>query len=173
MQTNQQSKHVTTATQYTRTKDSTIVLKMQRIGQNGSPKTSQQKSHCRYRTIKLAIVIDRAIPRGQRSILYRVIRDSCRSMGNLVSWALVQDAIVKKKKRNGDCSIRSSSISNEAIPSDKGCDTWTRQSISACKGLVFNRECTRYAGQSARHRQSMDSSSCRFRFFKGGLKEKE
>lgn len=98
MQTNQQSKHVTTATQYTRTKDSTIVLKMQRIGQNGSPKTSQQKSHCRYRTIKLAIVIDRAIPRGQRSILYRVIRDSCRSMGNLVSWALVQDAIVKKKK---------------------------------------------------------------------------
>lgn len=61
-------------------------------------KTSQQKSHCRYGTIKLAIVIDRAIPRRQRSILYRVIRDSCRSMENLVLWALVQDTIVKKKE---------------------------------------------------------------------------
>lgn len=132
---------------------------------------SQQKSHCRYRTIKLAIVIDRAIPRRQRSILHRVIRDSCRSMETLCRehWYKTRSW---KKKRNGDWSIRSSSISNEAIPSDKGCDTWTRQSISACKGLVFNRECTRYAGQSARHRQSMDSSSCRFRFFKGGLKEK-
>lgn len=72
---------------------------MQRIGQKSVAKTSQQKSHRRYGTIKLAIVIDRAIPRGQRSILYRVIRDSCRSMGNLVSWAWVQDAIVKKKKK--------------------------------------------------------------------------
>lgn len=95
-------------------------------------------------------------------------------MGNLVSWALVQDAIVKKKKRNGDWSIRSSSISNEAIPSDKGCDTWTRQSISACKGLVFNRECTRYAGQSARHRQSMGTPlRVDFDFSKVDWKKKE